>query len=225
MKVFLPILVLLFTVVTFSQEIVTKEYLMGNYEPSKDVRFEIYKGYYLRKETLEAFIKLEKDAKKNGITLNIISATRTFSHQKRLWETKWKKYYSKKLGAEKTAQKVLNYSSMPTSSRHHWGTDMDIISLDPKYWLTKKGQSQYAWLTENAPKHGFCQPYSANRPTGYKEEKWHWSYKPVAQNLLKDYENKITLEDISASGFLGSQTALTLNVIEDYVFGINQTCR
>ena len=30
----------------------------------------------------------------------------------------------------------MNYSAMPTASRHHWGTDVDINSVDPEDFET-----------------------------------------------------------------------------------------
>ena len=33
---------------------------------------------------------------------------------------------------------LLRYSSMPGSSRHHWGTDVDVHSLDPETFEAEK---------------------------------------------------------------------------------------
>ena len=35
---------------------------------------------------------------------------------------------------------------MPATSRHHWGTDLDINSVDPKYWEEEPGKSEFEWL-------------------------------------------------------------------------------
>jgi len=63
---------------------------------------------------------------------------------------------------------------MPTASRHHWGTDVDINSVDPDYFLNGTGLQEYEWLKKNAYKYGFCQPYSpkdsVHRSTGYNLE-------------------------------------------------------
>jgi hypothetical protein len=37
--------------------------------------------------------------------------------------------------------------------------------------------------TGGAIRRGFTQPYTAGRSGGYQEEKWHWSYWPVAEAL------------------------------------------
>jgi LAS superfamily LD-carboxypeptidase LdcB len=115
---------------------------------------------------------------------------------------------------------------MPGTSRHHWGTDVDLNSMDPKYFDTEAGKKIYDWLKTNASAYGFGQPYcakGADRATGYEEEKWHWSYLPIARQCTDAYQRKVKYSDIT--GFSGSETAEELKVIEDYVMGINKSCK
>ena len=58
---------------------------------------------------------------------------------------------------------------------------------------------------------------------GYNEEKWHWSYLPVAQPYLQEYPNRVSYEDIQ--GFKGSEAAEKIEVIPNYVQGINLECK
>jgi LAS superfamily LD-carboxypeptidase LdcB len=111
------------------------------------------------------------------------------------------------------------------TSRHHWGTDIDINNLNDHYFLDGKGKKEYAWLCKNAHRFGFCQVYSrknSSRPFGYEEEKWHWSYLPVSEKLLKEYNARVSLSDIQ--GFKGCGTANALSVIQKYVGGIAPSC-
>jgi LAS superfamily LD-carboxypeptidase LdcB len=174
-----------------------------------------------------------KAAKKEGITLKIISATRPFLHQKRIWEAKWsgvRKVEGKNLSETiknpvERALKILEFSSMPGTSRHHWGTDIDINTLTNEYFEKGQGLSEYNWLVANAASFGFCQPYSpkgADRKEGYNEEKWHWSYLPLAKKLTDQY--KLRLKDKMINGFKGAETATEIGVIKKYVLGINQDC-
>jgi LAS superfamily LD-carboxypeptidase LdcB len=48
-------------------------------------------GILLRTEVLNAFDNLQKAAADEGIELIILSGTRTFSHQKSIWERKWER--------------------------------------------------------------------------------------------------------------------------------------
>jgi len=219
---------------------ITVGYLMGQFDPKKhdaftkvDQKYASKADFYLRKDTYSAFQKMYEAAKKGGIELKIISATRSFSHQKRIWEAKWNG--SRKIDGNdisktikdptERALKILEYSSMPGTSRHHWGTDIDINALTNDYFEKGKGLKEYEWLVKNTPKYGFCQPYSPkgkDRPNGYNEEKWHWSYIPFAKKLTDQYQLKLT--DGSISGFDGAETAPQIEVIEKYVLGINTEC-
>ena len=186
---------------------------------------------YLRKDTYAAFVKMYEHALQDGIRLQIRSATRNFNVQKSIWEAKWTGERTIEGGenlAETTADpkeralKILRYSSMPGTSRHHWGTDIDLNSFENSWFEEGEGLDIYNWLTEHAAAYGFCQPYTAGRPYGYFEERWHWSYIPVAAHLTKYAEENLTNEMID--GFLGSESASLIDVVGKYVLGINQDC-
>ena len=115
----------------------------------------------------------------------------------------------------------MRYSSMPGTSRHHWGTDLDFISVEPEDWTHGEGLRIYNWLCLNAHKFGFFQPYTADPArTGYAEERWHWSYAPLSKPYLEAYRQKITAEDIT--GFSGSYLVDSLGIIQSHVFGISE---
>lgn len=207
-------------------EYVTKEYVLGKFDYAKNQDFVVVpkklstKKIYVRKEVLNAFLAMNSEAKKTGITFTIISGTRNFEHQKRIWNHKWNVKY-KAFSLLKRVYKILEYSSMPSTSRHHWGTDIDVNSLNNAYFSTKKGKKEYHWLLANASKYGFYQVYTSkeNGRTGYHEEKWHWSYLPLSSIYLKYYNAHITTADIT--GFKGAEFAAKINVIKEYVNGIN----
>jgi LAS superfamily LD-carboxypeptidase LdcB len=188
---------------------------------------------YLRKETLSAFLEMQKSAVKDGVDLKIASATRNFDYQKNIWNNKWTgltlvdgKDLSKSIPSGLNRfKKILEYSSAPGTSRHHWGTDIDLNDANPDYFETEKGAEVYEWLERNANSFGFCQPYNqkgTERQTGYNEEKWHWSYLPLSKNFTQKYNALIKSEDIK--GFLGDEYVPSLNLINDYVLGINPDC-
>ncbi|MBI1768811.1 MAG: M15 family metallopeptidase [Bacteroidetes bacterium] len=236
MKFILSFLLLTFS---FSQKSVDKNYLLGRFDPSIESGFIQLNAVYakgnalnrfLRKETFEAFKRMSEAAKKDGVKLIIVSATRNFDYQKKIWEDKWNgkvKVGNKDLTTiadfNERARLILLYSAMPGTSRHHWGTDIDINETETEYFETDEGKKVYQWLTAHANEYGFCQPYTskANGRTGYEEEKWHWSYMPLSKILLAEYKNQIRFEEIN--GFAGSETANALRIIENYVDGI--ACR
>lgn len=173
---------------------------------------------YLRTEVYESFRKMYEAARADGIDLMIISATRNRSYQAGIWNRKWNSFG----GAEDhRAERILQYSSMPGTSRHHWGTDFDLNALNNEYFESGPGLEIYKWLQEHAHEYGFFQPYTRYndfRDAGYREEKWHWSYYPLASRFQRAYNHIVNYDDID--GFSGSEYARKLDVINNYVNGI-----
>lgn len=171
--------------------------------------------YSLLKPTYSAFDKMAAAARKEGVTLKIVSAYRSFNRQKGIWERKWNDPSRSKMTAKARALDILKYSSMPSTSRHHWGTDFDLNSVNPAYFETAAGKKIYDWLVKNAPKYGFFQPYTEGRTKGYATEKWHWSYAPISDRYEKKYIETIKNSDIK--GFTGAEIAPVIDVIGGWV--------
>ena len=220
----------------------SERFLMGKYSASKhgdfvkiSSKYASRSGMYMQRLPYDAFQAMHRDAKNSGVNLKIISATRSFYHQKSIWEGKWngkravggiKNIKRSIQDPVKRAKKILEYSSMPGSSRHHWGTDIDLNAFNNSYFSSGQGKKTYSWLVKNAPRYGFCQPYtpkSGERPTGYNEEKWHWSFRPLSKHYTE--QAQIRLFDSKFSGFRGSNTAAQIGILKNYVLGINPYCR
>lgn len=219
---------------------ISKETLLGKIDPATDTNivpvdrsYTSRSGMFMHSEAYEAFKNMYEAAKRDGIGLVIISAFRDFDHQKRIWENKWsgnQMLYGNVKATDisdtvERAKEILRFSAMPGTSRHHWGTDIDLNSFQNQYFETGEGKKVYEWLMQNAESFGFCQPYTPHgqgREGGYEEEKWHWSYMPVADQYLKAYEIVVNYEDIK--GFDGYETAEQIRVIENYVKDINSSC-
>lgn len=122
-------------------------------------------NFKLRKIIIEDLKSMMEDAKKDGVSLIIISAYRSYETQKSLYE-----YWVSKLG-EKEASMV---SAMPGASQHQLGTTIDFNSLNISFENTKEGQ----WLIKNSYKYGFIISYPKNMEhiTGYSYEPWHYRY-------------------------------------------------
>jgi len=232
--------ILLFAAMPALAQVDSVQYLLGKFDPAKHPDFAVVPaaqasapGMYLRKEALEAFTRMQQAAAKDGVTLTIISATRNFDRQKAIWEAKWTG--ARKVGGQslnvslpdpaQRAKKILQYSSMPGTSRHHWGTDFDVNSLNPEHYRSGTGKKTYAWLAANAGRFGFCQSYTAKgaaRVHGYEEEAWHWSYAPLASRLLRSYNALVGARHIA--GFKGAD-ALPFAEVLHYVNGVAPECK
>ena len=210
-----------------------ENYLMGKFNPAKHnafvkvpARYGNRKGYRLRKEAFEAFKKMHEAASKDGVKLIIRSATRNFSYQKGIWEKKWHSQKKKKISNKAKALNILKYSSMPGTSRHHWGTEVDLNAFNNAWFESGKGLKLFNWMNANAESYGFRRPYTKKddkRPHGYNEEKWHWSYFPLSIPMIRDAEK--ALEDSKITGFNGSETAVDIGIVEKYILGVHESCR
>lgn len=215
-------------------------YLLGKFSPEREPGFveisphhAVRGGMFLREECYRAFTRMFEAARHDGIELLIVSATRSFAYQKWIWERKWSGKVrvggfdlSRKFSDPvERSREILRYSAMPGTSRHHWGTDIDINSVEPRYFQTPEGRRVYQWLAVHAGRYGFCQVYSSRGTgrQGYEEEPWHWSYLPLSRQLLRDFLENVGYKHIR--GFPGDHTARELQVIERYVQGINTRCR
>ena len=220
----------------------SKEILLGKFNPATDSNFVLIpehmasnKSMYCHRETFQAYLAMRDSALLDGITLTIVSATRNFDRQKQIWDRKWNSFSKDTACRVRNEQNdsnqtsadickirsIMRYSSMPGTSRHHWGTDLDFISVEPDYWTHGEGLRIYKWLCANAHKFGFFQPYTADPTrTGYAEERWHWSYAPLSKPYLEAYRQKITPADIT--GFSGSYLVDSLGIIQSHVFGITE---
>ena len=108
-----------------------------------------------------------------------------------------KECWTKTLSADEKQREILRTSSAPGISRHHWGTDVDLFSTSPADFEKQGGKyfDRFKWLTANAATYGFIQSFTAtsakalagtkDEKLGYLEERWHWSYWPIAQALVE----------------------------------------
>lgn len=222
------------------QDTFTIAYLTGQFDPATHPEFTTIEtkyadraGQYMRRDAYEAFKKMHAAAAADGVTLRIISAARNFNRQKEIWEAKWNgsrlvdgKNLSETMpDPAQRALKILEYSSMPGSSRHHWGTDFDLNALTDGYFRQGEGLKIFEWLTAHAQEYGFCRPYSAKgpeRPNGYFEEKWHWSYQPVSGKLTEMARTQ--LKDSMIRGFSGAEVSGRIGIVQNYVLGVSKDC-
>lgn len=218
-------------------------YLTGRFAPDRHPAFATAASYgipdggrsiYLRREALQAIKKMYAQIQKDlpGVPFWVQSGTRNFVSQKSIWESKWNGHVAVggiRLNTVKDpverARRILTYSSMPGTSRHHWGTDFDINELTVTYYQSGEGAKLYQWMLANASKYGFCLVYNKGRSSGYQFEPWHWSYKPLASTFLKDWERlyqekKIMVDHLK---FAGSNSVFSL--APEYVGSINAECR
>ena len=150
----------------------------------------------LEKETAIAFRKMKTAASKADIHIDIASGYRSFEHQKQIWERKYN-HLSKTMPAPEAISEIITYSSIPGTSRHHWGTDIDLIDtnvkmpkrdllLEKNYHGTGAFSKLNTWMNDHAEDFGFKLVYTKDQKrTGFNYEPWHYSYAPKSKAYLK----------------------------------------
>lgn len=183
-------------------------------------------GMYAEHDTLEAYGRMREAAARDGVHLVILSAFRSFRHQRFIWESKWQDRHERLPGvsARDIALNIMRYSAMPGTSRHHWGTEVDLNAFNNAYFDTPEGKPVYDWLKAHAAEYGFCEVYSARasgRKRGYEPERWHWSYIPTASRYLAAY---VEADEAAPHGFAGDEAVPDIEWLSEFVLGINPDC-
>lgn len=231
MKSFL-IIFLMFNLIANAQLSKEHKQLIGK----DSTHLSFFNGHFLTPETGNAFLKMKEAAAKDSIDIKIVSAYRSYAHQKSIWNKKYALYHEQGLSDDEIFRKITDYSTIPGTSRHHWGTDIDIISendqmpnqnvLQEKHF--QKGgafHKMYVWLKENANDFGFYETYTnvASRK-GFKYEPWHYSYRPRSREFLSTYLEEELYEhcvDLPVKGLKETDKSLKYNYLEQQILDIN----
>ena len=177
----------------------------------------------IRPEVTGKFNEMRDAAQKEGITLSDVSDYRSFQSQLSIWNGKFNGLFGTE---QERVQVVSQYSAVPGLSRHHWGPEIDINSVNPgDFPGSGKEVKTLTWLQKNAARFGFCQPY--NRDNGVvKTEPWHWSYNPISKDLTQQHMSLITADDLRGKGILGEATIINKFSLyhAGFVSDINPDC-
>ncbi len=189
-------------------------------------KIELYgKGNYrLQKEAYFSLEKMIKEARRQGVKIKVVSSYRGFNHQNRIWKRKYDKFIKQGLSSKQAVEKVKEYTAIPGTSRHHWGTDVDLSNGIPR--LSNHSNNKYSkWMNDNAHKYGFYRVYTKNKfRDGYNYESWHYSYRKLSNPMLKQY-NKLDLVKILKNQNIAGNKHFTSVFVKNYkeknVLGIN----
>jgi LAS superfamily LD-carboxypeptidase LdcB len=181
-------------------------------------------------EAVTSFLAMRDAATAAGIDLVAASSFRDFDRQVLLWNRKWRgerPLYDRSgrlldpatLDDAGRVDAILCWSAIPGGSRHHWGTDIDVIdaaAMPPGYQVQLM-PAEYedggvfgrlaAWLEGNMGRFGFHQPY-ATPGSGAGVEPWHLSYAPVSAEALEELTLPVLRRAIAGSEMLGKTLVL-----------------
>jgi LAS superfamily LD-carboxypeptidase LdcB len=149
------------------------------------------------------FLRLRAAASRAGFDLVPQSSYRDFDRQLRIWNAKFngeaavndlsgRPVETLALTPAQRIDAILVWSALPGASRHHWGTDIDLIdraAIPPGYQVQLVAEEFVpsgpfgplsAWLEANAARFGFFRPYRGVL-SGVQAEAWHFSFAPLAE--------------------------------------------
>ena len=214
-----------------------KEFEYGILELMGKVDIELHgEGINLRKEAHDAFLEMKKAAYSDGIDIKIVSSYRSFEKQRAIWERKYIRYTEDE-GMEpiRAIDKIIEYSTVPGTSRHHWGTDIDVIDGYPKVEGDVLVPDKFEnggpfenfkkWMDENSEKFNFYLVYTdVEKRRGFKYEPWHYSYAPLSVPMLTEFRGKNLMRILEKEEFEGSShftTGFIKNYVRDNILDIN----
>jgi LAS superfamily LD-carboxypeptidase LdcB len=150
-----------------------------------------------------------------------VSSFRDFGRQVAIWNGKYRgerplldrsgrALERARLDESCVVEAILLWSALPGASRHHWGTDLDVVDaaacpegyrpqLTPEEFAAQGVFAKLeAWLVANMGHFGFFRPYSRDLG-GVLPEKWHLSYAPLAVPALEALTVEVLREAIAQS--------------------------
>jgi LAS superfamily LD-carboxypeptidase LdcB len=176
------------------------------------------------------FLNLRRAAQVDGFDLVPQSSFRDFSRQLTIWNGKFsgerpmvdasgQPIDVRELEPRERIEAILLWSALPGASRHHWGTDIDLIdghATPPGYRVALTPQEfapggPYAalaeWLEAHAARFGFFRPFRGVL-SGVRPEPWHFSFAPIAENARRTLSPAVLRKTIAAAPLLGKEQVL-----------------
>ena len=186
--------------------------------------------FALHTHVVSPFLNLRRAALAAGFDLEPISSFRDFSRQLAIWNGKFsgekpmldasgQSIEASELSPMQRVDAILLWSALPGASRHHWGTDVDLIdrraiSPDHRVELTPQEFAPAgpfaplaAWLETNAARYGFFRPFRGVL-SGVQPEPWHFSFAPAAENARRSLTPAVLRKAIAAAPLLGKEEVL-----------------
>jgi LAS superfamily LD-carboxypeptidase LdcB len=231
-KPFLVLLIFIGSLIAHAQE---EEYAIDELMGKADI--DLYgEDINLRKEAYESFLAMRDAAAKDGIKIQVVSSYRSFDRQASIFEGKYERFTDLDgLKPLEAIDKIIEYSTIPGTSRHHWGTDLDLIDgsvpAEGDVLVAEKFESGgpyekfKKWMDEHSEQYGFYLVYTDEpRRRGFKYEPWHYSYAPLSKPMLETFRKKNIMQLLEREYFLGVEhftTGFIKTYITDNLLDIN----
>jgi len=191
----------------------------------------------LHKDVVRPFLAMRAAAAADGIDLVAFSSFRDFDRQLAIWNGKFRgeRPMQDRAGqpldaatmspAEKVAA-ILWWSALPGASRHHWGTDFDVLDgkalpygyqlqvVPAEYLPGGPFERLTRWLDEHMHSFGFFRPYTTDRG-GVQPEPWHLSHAKVAARAQRQLSLE-ALKGVLAAAEIDGKAAVLDTLARNY---------
>ncbi len=174
----------------------------------------------LHREVVVPFQAMRAAAAAEGIDLVAFSGFRDFDRQLAIWNSKYRgerpmqdrdgeKLDALSLPPARRVEAICWWSALPGASRHHWGTDFDVMDRAalPAAYKFQVVPAEYGpagpfarlttWLDAHMHAFGFFRPYDTDRG-GVRPEPWHLSHAAVAARAARALD-PAALRDVLAA--------------------------
>lgn len=200
----------------------------------------------LHQSVVAPFLVMREAALSDGLELLPLSSFRDFSRQLAIWNGKCRGerelrdrdgaiVAAESLSEDELVSTILHWSALPGASRHHWGTDFDVVDAAaipagyrPQFITEEFGPGGVferldAWLAAKAGQFGFFRPYSSWRG-GVQPEPWHLSHVAVAEQALAQYSVQVLREALEEADIHGRETILRRlpQIVETHVMNVDE---
>lgn len=185
----------------------------------------------LHSHAVAPFLNLRRAALADGFDPVPVSSFRDFSRQLMIWNGKFKGEKPmvdassrpidvNELSPLERIEAILLWSALPGASRHHWGTDIDVIDasatapgyrvqLTPEEFAPGGPYAALAhWLDANAARFGFFRPFRGVA-SGVRPEPWHYSFAPIAENARRALTPAVLHKALTEAPILGKAEILS----------------
>jgi LAS superfamily LD-carboxypeptidase LdcB len=203
---------------------------------------EFQSGYFVDREIVDDLRALSKDAAANGFELRIESAYRSFEKQLSIWNRKARGELTllsaegvpmeRPTDEEELMYAILTWSALPGASRHHLGTDIDVVdgAACPEGYEVQLTPAEceglfakfHAFLTarvEAGDAHGFSRVFVPGRGK-IRPEGWHIAHLPTSRKRLEHFSLDV-LRGIYERSDMECKRAVLANLpklAEEYIY-------
>jgi D-alanyl-D-alanine carboxypeptidase len=123
----------------------------------------------LEQQTAAAWQSMQAAAAAAGLTLQLVSAYRSYDYQHQLFQRKLERGLS--------IADILQVNAAPGFSEHHSGCAIDLGCPDfPPLEEVFDQSPAFHWLTQHAGTFGFRMSFPRDNPYGVMYEPWHWYF-------------------------------------------------